>query len=342
MATIRPKDEPRVTTISAGDALLLDGVTTRSIAATDLLSYAALSPPQGRLTLQSGVAVMAASQAAQSTVLYTPYAGNLVPIYDGTFVQMFPIGELSQLTTDATKSPAAVAASKVYDMFLWNDAGTIRLSRGPAWSSATVRGYTLAVVNGLLLNTSAIANGPAALRGTYVGTIASNAGATIDFIFGTAGASGVAGAFNVWNAYNRVDVGCQVIDTAAAYTYNSNVVRQAHASVGMQVSFVIGLAEDRVFACYSSSILTVAVSAASVSWGIGFDSITTYSQRGSFSNQNGTATWGTNGSVAQVLNPQIGSHYVAALEASDGAGNANTFNASGATAVNGLSFGLRM
>jgi hypothetical protein len=49
--------------------------------------------------------------------------------------------EMSQATTDATKSPAAVANSSVYDIFLMERfSGTLRATRGPAWSSDTSRG----------------------------------------------------------------------------------------------------------------------------------------------------------------------------------------------------------
>jgi hypothetical protein len=40
--------------------------------------------PQGRLTLASATPVMSSTQSAKTTIYYTPYIGNLVPIYDGT------------------------------------------------------------------------------------------------------------------------------------------------------------------------------------------------------------------------------------------------------------------
>lgn len=42
MATIRPKDTPRVTTVTAGDVLMLDGATVRSILVTSFLAAPAL------------------------------------------------------------------------------------------------------------------------------------------------------------------------------------------------------------------------------------------------------------------------------------------------------------
>src|SRR5690606_1450792 len=47
-----------------------------------------VSPPQGRLTLASGVPVMTTTQSAKSTLYYAPYKGNRIPIYNG--VDMVP------------------------------------------------------------------------------------------------------------------------------------------------------------------------------------------------------------------------------------------------------------
>src|SRR5207302_1105083 len=118
--------------------------------------------PQGRLTLASGTPVMTSDQAAKTTVYYSPYVGQFVPIYDGTrFIATDTGGELSQATTDTTKSPAAVAANSNYDVFVWNDAGTVRATRGSAWTSDTARGTgagttELQRLNGIWTNKNAI------------------------------------------------------------------------------------------------------------------------------------------------------------------------------------------
>ena len=296
-----------------------------------------VTPPQGRITLTSGAAVMAASVAGASTVYFTPYGGNLMPIYDGANMLMTAFAELSQLTTDTSKSPAAVAASKIYDLFVWNDGGTIRCTRGPAWANATARGYTFTLRNGIALNTSPIGNGPAALRGTWVGTIASNAASTIDWIYGAAGANGVAGVFNVWNAFNRVGVSSTVIDNSASYTYTPNTIRQAHGSPAMQISFVTGAQEDAVSASYQCYIFNLAASAAYGKCGLGFDSLTVYASN-AFNFGSGT------GSIPLAVgtwNAAAGTHVLSALESGDGA-NANNFNQNGVTNNVGLNFVFRM
>jgi hypothetical protein len=283
---------------------------------------------------------MATSVASATRVYYTPYAGNIVPIFDGTNMIATAFSEISQMTTDTAKSPAAVAASKVYDIFVWNDAGTIRATRGPAWTNSTTRGYTLTRTNGFLLNTSSITNGPAALRGTYVGTIASDASGLINFVFGGAASNGLAGIFHVWNAYNRVDVGCSVIDTAALYTYTSTAVRQAHGSATMQVSFVVGLAEDAVDVSYQDQVVTVAAAGAQVIVALGFDTVTALSATANWSSP-AAASVISSPVVRKTWRPGIGAHYVAALQEGDGS-HANSFNVAGAASSDGLEFRFRM
>lgn len=219
---------------------------------TNAIVLNATIKPQGRLTLTSATPVLTATVSGATTVYYTPYQGNLVPLYNGTNFIPTAFAETSQATTDATKSPAAVAASSCYDMFAWSDAGTNRVTRGPAWTNITTRsaGTALTLVNGIYLNSVAITNGPAASRGTYVGTICSNASSTVDFIFGGAAASGTASVLNVWNAYNRVLVGTTVRDTTASWAYRTTTWRPANNSTANRITFVQGLSEDTAECMY--------------------------------------------------------------------------------------------
>jgi hypothetical protein len=235
--------------------------------------------PQGRLTLTTATPVLTASVPGAASFFYTPYVGNIVPIYNGTTFTPTAFAEVSQATTDATKSPAAVAASSVYDIFCWVDSGpTNRCTRGPAWTNTTTRSAGTALVrqNGIPLNSVSITNGPAASRGTYVGTIASNASSTIDYIFGASASGGTAAFLGVWNAYNRVSTGTDVTDSGAGYTYTTATVRQARASAGNQVSFVQGLQEDSIWASYALRINTTATIGAAGNVGLGLNSTSAF------------------------------------------------------------------
>jgi hypothetical protein len=287
------------------------------------------SPPQGRLTLNTATRVMGASYAAQGTVYYTPAVGNLVPIYDGTNIIPTVFTERSQATTDATKSPAAVTTNSNYDIFVWNDAGTIRATRGPPWSSSTSRGTgagttELVAVSGLFLNAVNITNGPAAQRGTYVGTIRSNASSLIDFILGGSASGGTAGVLGVWNMYNRALTNGQTVDTGVAYGYQNATIRQARGAsgTGNQVSFITGFADDAIMATYFARLDVPATTGTFANTGIGLDSLTTFLAQGFVYTGSASAVIDIR-TTAVIINPQIGWHTVSANENSQATTSVN-------------------
>jgi len=243
--------------ITLGTNLSMSG-TTLNVALGG--GTAAIASPQGRLTLQTLTPVMTTTQSAKTTIYYTPYCGNQIGLYDGSSVVVTAFAELSNLTAQSSTGkagPAAVAASSVYDLFVWNDAGTVRLTRGPAWTNDTTRsaGTALVMVNGLLLNNATITNGPAASRGTYVGTVRSNSSSQIDWILGATAASGTAGFLGVWNAYNRRQVMSRTSDATDSWTTNTgNAWVGVNGSSGNRCSFVTGLAEDGYFSSLSGRV----------------------------------------------------------------------------------------
>lgn len=212
--------------------------------ATNATTLDSIPDPGGRLTLTSGTPVTTADVTNASTIYYVPYKGDKVPLYDGTNWALYSIGTgVSQATSDATKSPAAVAANKTYDLFLWNDAGVVRLSRGPAWPSDTSRGTgagtsELARVNGRLVNANSVSNGPVANCGLYVGTVHSDVSSLIhdEKI-----------ARHCWNAYSRVIREMQ-FTLAGPWNYALSTLRQANANGAAQLDVVTGLSEDVVTA----------------------------------------------------------------------------------------------
>jgi hypothetical protein len=268
--------------------------------------------PQGRLTLQTAVPVMVTTQSAKTTIYYTPYHGNMVPIYDGTNMVPTAVAEISVLTTDTTKSPAAIGASKVNDWFVWSDAGTIRVGHGPDWTNDTTRsaGTALVMVNGILLNSVSITNGPAASRGTYVGTTRSNGSSQLDWIFGASSAGGTAGFFGVWNAYNRVKVSTFVNDSTDSWNVTSASYVSMNGSAGNRVTAVRGLDEDGVTT--SLNMFFTDSATGNVYLAIGLDSTSAFSGQAA---KHGLV----NNSISIQANysgtPGLGVHFWQALEA---------------------------
>ena len=105
--------------------------------------------PTGRLTLETGVPVSTTDQAGKATVYYTPagvgYAQYVT--FDGANWSVLAFTELSNDTTASATNKAGAAAAGPYqiqDLFVWNDAGTNRLTRGPKWSASATATMTLA------------------------------------------------------------------------------------------------------------------------------------------------------------------------------------------------------
>jgi len=297
-----------------------------------------IQPPQGRLTLVTGTPVMTTTQTAITSIFWTPYVGNQCPIYDGVSFRNVALPELTVATTDTTKSPAAIGASKVNDWFIWDDAGTFRVGHGPDWTNDTTRsaGTALVMVNGILLNNAAITNGPAASRGTYVGTTRSDASSKFDYIPSSTGSGGGNGCFlGVWNCYNRILEGATTIDNGASYTYTpaSATIRQARASAGNQISFVTGLAEDSALVSYASRIDLLAVNGANASVGFGFDATNAYSLQNYIAFNQLAAAGIFSPSLAGVWNHPLGFHTLSANEKGDGA-NVPTFNGNSTANLN--------
>jgi hypothetical protein len=270
----------------------------------------------GRLTLTSGTTVLTATVSGATTVYFTPYQNNLFT-------------EVSQLTTDTTKSPAATVANSNYDVFCWL-APAFSCTRGPPWTSNTARGSGAGTtqISGMPpTNTVAITNGPGAGQGYYVGSFRTNASATVDYTFAAAASGGAAGVISIWNYYNRRHVGMKDIDNGTNYNnYSSATIRQARGSAGNQISFLSGLPEDAVFAVRTGSMNSAAVAGAFSQTGIGLDSTTTY-DGGSWALNTAPTTAGLQQrfSITDTIQPQLGWHTVSANENADGT-NSPIFN----------------
>lgn len=308
--------------ITLGSGLSMSG-TTLSASGGGMTRIA----PSGRLTLTSATPVTTSNVTGATTIYYALYTGDQIPIYDGSSWTATTFTELSQATTDNTKSPAAVTTNSNYDLFVWSDGGTMRCTRGPAWSSDTSRGTgagttELERVNGILMNKVAITNGPGAQRGTYVGTVRSDGSSQINDSDSKR---------CVWNMYNRVVRNLNCVDSTASWTYTTDSFREANASgvVGTsRVEIVRGQNEEIVLA-QNYNVTYNGTSTSTVCGGVGISSTTANSAQhfGSFISNDGDAQH-----VATYTgNPGLGYYYIARLERSVAVGT-TTWNGTSATA----------
>lgn len=296
-----------------------------------------INQPGGRLTLTSATPVISTGVTAGTAVYYTPYISTLVPIYDGS---QFNLKVFSELTLTLA---AQHTASNIFDCFIINDSGTIRIVTGPAWTTATAgsgargtgAGTTeLARLSGLWVNANAMAtarNGAttysvAANQGTYVGSL---------FIDGTNGqisclpAYGQSRKWGVWNAYNRNRIYLKAGDSTATWTYNTNTIRAANGSSSNSIMIFSGLPEEyyslRAGAFRSGSTTTNQSVQGIV--GIGYNSTTTFSGKvGRIDDTNSTASTIVFGNTIEgeyLAVPAIGINTIT-LNEQGGSGNTGT------------------
>jgi len=217
---------------------------------------AVVPAPQGRLTLTSG-APFPSVDTATSTVYYTPYCGNLVPIYNGASFVPLSFSELSLGLVGSHSSDT------IYDVFAFNNSGVVTLVTGPAWTSSTAgsgsrgtgAGTTqLTRISGLYVNTVSMTgrNGSntysiGANLATYLGSIliAASAG-QINCHAGY----GTARQWGVWNAFNRLPIVLREGDPALTWTYGTIAWRAANNNANNKITTFCGLAEEHIDVTY--------------------------------------------------------------------------------------------
>lgn len=213
---------------------------------------ATVGTPGGRLTLTTLTPVMAADVTTSSSVYYTPYMSNTVPVWNGS---SFSSQTFSQLTVTLV---AGHLANSNYDVFVASDAGTLRACTGPVWTSDTGRGTGAGTTEisraaGLLTNSnsmtcvySASSFTVAAGYGLYVGTFRTSA--SVGDTLWTANPAAAVGGGNprlfVWNMYNRVYVTAKNLESTNSWNYTSDTGQMANASASNRISLIRGLNED--------------------------------------------------------------------------------------------------
>lgn len=284
--------------------------------------------PGGRLTLTTGVPVTTADVTSSTSVFYAPFIHNCIGLYDGTSWKLYTYSQL-------TFALGTLSSGANYDLFVWDNAGTVTLSAGPAWTGDATRGTgagttELVLQDGVYVNNVAISGGPGAKAGRYVGSFRTiSTTATADFAGGT---SQTGGKRFLWNAYNRRQRHLEVIDTTNSWTYSTATWRQVQATAGNKVEYLCGLSEDEVKAEAVAFASTDNASPIMVASGVGVDA----------TNANSAKLVGAHApaSISLVLNqvaskykgfPGIGYHYLAWLEISTATGNTTWYGDNNAT-----------
>jgi hypothetical protein len=287
------------TTAPANRRLMAQADTTTSLviqpAGASTASVLSLQAVSGRLTLTTATPVTTADVTAATTLYFTPYEGNTIPLYDG-------VSSWTNLTFAELSIAVPATTSQLYDVWVYSNAGVAALEL-TAWTNDTTRATALALQNGVLVKTGATTR-------RYVGSFRTTtvSGQTEDSI---------ANRF-VWNYYHRVSRLLQRLETTASWNYTTATIRQANGSALNQVNFVVGVNEDPVTAQVIALPTDTGAAAHAVAVGIGLDSTTVMlSQNGS------TEVAGNNGnqSIASYTGyAGVGKHSLMWLEWSQAAG----------------------
>lgn len=279
--------------------------------------------PQGRLTLTPGTPVLVSDVTSATAIYYTPYTGNGVPIYDGS--ALFTRTTFSELTLNLNSNSGHTLyhqSGKMYDLYVINDGGTVRLVTGAQWTNDTTRSEALTRLLGFLVNnatmTARYGTGSGdtvsvpANKATYVGTVRMSADGTTKWTAAPAAAAGGGDCqLLLYNQYNRSRVSAVSRDSTDSQGHTSGTWRNAMNSATNRVSMVRGQNEESVDAIYSAIVASSSNFQAGA--GVGVDSTS------AISGWTGVVQTGSGGNLLGLVGgysgwPGLGYHYIQALE----------------------------
>ncbi len=280
----------RVLDLARETRRVMDEIRSESSIVEELLEtkdapYAGYGTCSGRLTLASGTPVTTSDLTAQGTIYFTPYNGSRISLYDGT---KWVLHDFTQRSLALT-----VSSGSNYDVFMYDNAGTLTLELSAAWTNDTTRSDALTTLSGIHVKNAATTR-------RYLGTIrGSGANVTED---------SVSKRF-VWNHCNRRPRFLRVVDTTDSWTSSTTTWRHANNSSANRVEYVVGQAEPLVHVFAMGSAYTLVNLAA----GVGVD-VTNANSAALKGNMGTGATPGKLMAADYAGQPGLGYHFIAWLE----------------------------
>jgi hypothetical protein len=262
-----------------------------------------------RLTLTTDVPVTTADVTGASTLYLTPYNGNQIALYNGTAWELLTTAQVSLALSGLT-------ASRPYDVFAYNNAGTVTLEI-LAWTSDTARATALAYQDGVL-----VLSGSTTRR--YLGTFYSTGTTTTE--------DSEANRY-LWNYYNRAVRRAFRQDATNSWTYSTAAWRQANNSTANQNNFVIGVLEDAVICALTSRVQNSTSTSRQIGAGIGFNTTVGPSGTANYVQWTpGASAAFTLGGSATFL-PALGRNYASWLEYGAGSDTQTWFSFNNACGI---------
>jgi hypothetical protein len=257
------------------------------------------------LTLTSATPVTTADVTGAATIYFAPHTGNRIALYDGS--SAWNIRTFTQITI----AVGTISAGKPYDLFAYDNSGTVTFDAPLAWTNDTSRATALTTQDGVLVKSGATTR-------RYIGTFYTTATTTTEDSY--------AKRF-LWNYYNRVHRPMRVIEATGSWVYTTATLRQANGSTANQLDFVVGVNETMVTATVEATFSNSS-SAINGFVSLGLDS-TSATTTGTIFN----AAASTGGSPANPVAhldvfPGVGHHIIVWLENSTASGTCTWYSGS--------------
>lgn len=246
---------------------------------------------EGRLTLTTLVPVTTADVTAATSIFFTPLDGSRIALYDGSSWNL-------RAFTEITIALGTLTSGLMYDLFAYDNNGTVAFDSPVAWTNNTTRATALVRQNGVLSKTGALTR-------RFIGSFYTTSTTTTEDSF--------AKRF-LWNYYNQSEKILRVLEATNSWTYATATWRQANAAAANQIDLVCGWAGKPLFA--EVHILATATSTAvSFYTGIGEDSTTVVAVGCLMPNsQNIPNANGIDANAELLVYPAVGRHYYAWME----------------------------
>jgi hypothetical protein len=249
---------------STGSALSLTSAATVEVVlpASAINNYTqAMSSvlPGGRLTLESGVPVSTTDQTAKTSIFYTPFVHNVVPLWNGT-------DWVPTTFTEVTQALGTITSGRPYDVFGFLNGSALN-TEILAWTNDTTRATAVTLQDGRYCKSG---DKTRLLLGTFYTTSTTT---TED-----SGATAATPMRYVWNAYNRVTRVLRRVDTTDSWAGpTSSTWRQANSSTANECRVISGLpgVSTVSFALCVAGITPAGTNAMVIA--VGEDSTTAYS-----------------------------------------------------------------
>lgn len=274
-----------------GTKIVKDSIQTEfSLLLKSLLYFKEPIKQCGRLTISTGDPTPASEIASSAILYFTPYKGNRVSLYVPNY------GWRVYTFTELTLDISGFTNAKNYDIFLYDNAGTLTLE-GLVWSNDTLRATALYNQDGVWVKTNATDR-------LYLGTIRmSGAGTTCDTLK----------ARFIWNYYNRIQRPIKVVDTTDTWTYATAAWRQMNNAAANKFEYVVGFIEEPFFIQH---FMMGSNAGGAMGFNIGFGLDVTNASTPTIAHMiyAGTANINQIGICTLNTYPLLGYHYIAILE----------------------------